>query len=161
MTDIEQLYSDYFKDVYLFALSLSHSSAAAEEITADTFFKALRSLSSFNGKSDVRVWLFSIAKNTFLSTVKKNSRLQPLESACDLAGESDPEGEACDRASAAELHRRLHSLAEPYREVFTLRVFAELPFSDIGALFGKTANWACVTYHRARNKITEMTEESL
>ena len=46
-------------------------------------------------------------------------------------------------------------MEEPYKEVFQLRIFGELSFSQIGAIFGKTENWARVTYHRARLKLTE------
>ena len=60
-----------------------------------------------------------------------------------------------DRESAMELHRRLHALPEPYREVFALRVLGELSFREIGALFHKTESWARVTFHRARLKIKE------
>lgn len=59
------------------------------------------------------------------------------------------------RESARQIHQRLHALPEPYREVFTLRVFAELPFGQIGELFGKSENWARVTYYRAKQKIKE------
>ena len=65
-----------------------------------------------------------------------------------------------DPASAAEqqeavmgLYARLHRLQEPYKEVFLLRALGELSFRQIGELFGKTENWACVTYHRARKKL--------
>ena len=51
------------------------------------------------------------------------------------------------------VHRLLHRLEEPYREVFTLRTLGQLSFRDIGELFGKTDNWACVVYHRARAMI--------
>ncbi|MBQ3120400.1 MAG: sigma-70 family RNA polymerase sigma factor, partial [Peptococcaceae bacterium] len=44
------------------------------------------------------------------------------------------------------------------KEVFMWRVFAELSFKQIGQIFGKSENWACVTYHRARNKIKERLE---
>ena len=51
------------------------------------------------------------------------------------------------------LYARLHRLTEPYKEVFLLRVLGQLSFRQIGQLFGKTENWACVTYHRARKKL--------
>lgn len=53
----------------------------------------------------------------------------------------------------------LHGLPEPYREVFMWRVFGELSFREIGDLYGKTDNWACVTYHRARKRIQQGLEE--
>ena len=51
-------------------------------------------------------------------------------------------------------------MAEPYKEVFTLRVFGELPFEKIGRLFGKSANWARVTFYRARVQIATYMEET-
>ena len=60
-----------------------------------------------------------------------------------------------DKESAAEIYRAMHDLEEPYKEVFLLRLFGELPFTQIGALFHKTESWARVTYHRARRKIKE------
>ena len=70
------------------------------------------------------------------------------------AGES-LEDRLLTKESAFEIHRVLHRLEEPYKEVFSLRTFGELPFKQIGELFGKTESWARVTYHRARLKIKE------
>jgi RNA polymerase sigma-70 factor (ECF subfamily) len=58
-----------------------------------------------------------------------------------------------------KVHEALHSLEDPYKEVFTLRIFGELSFKQIANLFSKTENWACVTYHRARSKIIDRMEE--
>ena len=60
-----------------------------------------------------------------------------------------------DKESAFLIHQALHNLQEPYKEVFSLRVLGELSFRQIGILFGKTENWARVTYHRARLTIKE------
>lgn len=58
-----------------------------------------------------------------------------------------------------KVHELLHHLDEPYKEVFTLRIFGELSFKQIAKLFNKTESWACVTYHRARHKIIERMED--
>ena len=162
MTEFEQLYNTYFNDVYLYILRLSGDEHTAEEITSDTFFKAIRSIDSFRGDCDVRVWLCQIAKNCYYTHAKKNGRTEQLDD-----GEM---GEIPDRALgiAEELIRKdeigrlqsiLHRIGEPYKEVFMWRVYAELSFKQIGQLFGKTENWACVTYHRARKMIKEGLEE--
>ena len=57
--------------------------------------------------------------------------------------------------SALQVHMVLHRLSEPYKEVFSLRVFGELSFGTISSLFGKSESWARVTYHRACKKIRE------
>lgn len=62
------------------------------------------------------------------------------------------------RDEAARIRKILHEIPEPYKEVFMWRVYAELSFKQIGQIFGKSENWACVTYHRARAKIKEKLE---
>ncbi|NLL92439.1 MAG: RNA polymerase sigma factor, partial [Ruminococcaceae bacterium] len=71
MRDIESVYNEYFKDVYYYALSLAKNREIAEDITSETFFKAMNSLSSFKGKSDIRVWLCSIAKNSYFRYLRR------------------------------------------------------------------------------------------
>ena len=63
------------------------------------------------------------------------------------------------KEDSIKIHEILHKLKEPYKEVFSLRIFSELSFREIGYLFGKSENWACVTYHRARKKIQEEMED--
>lgn len=63
-----------------------------------------------------------------------------------------------DETVSLKLHQILHSMEEPYKEVFHLRIFGELSFKKIGQIFGRTENWARVTYHRARLKIQERME---
>ena len=63
--EFEQVYGLYFRDVYRYILKLSGSEHVAEEITSDTFFKALRSIGKFRGSCDMRVWLCQIAKNCY------------------------------------------------------------------------------------------------
>ena len=159
MTEIESIYKEYFTDVYLFVSSISHSDSVAEEITSETFFKAMKSLDGFKGNCSLRVWLCEIAKNTYISYMKRQSKTISLN--LDAIPESSSfESELADSDLSNSVHKCLHSLEEPFREVFALRVFAELPFKQIGALFGKTDNWACVTYHRAKSKIQKLMEEN-
>ncbi len=58
-----------------------------------------------------------------------------------------------DKESALQVHKILHKLREPYKEIFSLRIFGELSFQEIGMLFGKSEHWACVTYHRAKKMV--------
>ena len=69
------------------------------------------------------------------------------------------EEKLAQRSQAMEIHKVLHGLSEPYKEVFSLRTFGELTFREIGMLFGKSENWARVTYYRARVKIREELEQ--
>ena len=155
MTDFQEVYNLYFRDVYRYALSLCRNESVAEEITQETFYKALEKLDSFDGKGKVSVWLCQIAKNTYISMCRKDKHLDPDADTAQLPGKGSIEECFCDRETAFVIHKVLHELEEPYKEVFSLRTFGELPFKQIAELFGKTETWARVTYHRARLKIKE------
>ncbi len=160
MNQVEELYNKYFHDVYLYLRSLSKNEELAEEITQETFFKAMKSVSSFKGDCDIRVWLCQIAKNTFLTHSKRNNRYTGDEPSDDLADSRvSIEDSLVDEQQTMVIHRILHEMGEPHKEVFTLRVFGELSFRQIGEIFGKTESWARVTFHRAKLKIIDELEE--
>lgn len=153
MTEFEEVYRLYFRDVYRYCLALTRDEQVAEEVTQETFFKALKAIDKFDGKCRLYVWLCQIAKNTYLSMLQKKRTGEELPG--ELSSGESLEEKLLTKESAFEIHRILHALEEPYKEVFSLRTFGELPFRQIGALFGKTESWARVTYHRARLKIKE------
>ena len=151
--DFEELYSAYADDVYRYILSLCGSSHIAEDVTSETFFKAIKAINKFKGECDVRVWLCKIAKNTYFTLANKNKFTAELPE--ELVSDEKFEQKFAERAEALEIHKLLHDLGEPYKEVFSLRVFSELSFTEIGALFGKPDTWARVTFHRAKTKLKE------
>ena len=151
----EAIYTAYFTRVYHYALRLCKNETEAEELTSDVFIKALGRIDSFRGECDIFSWLCSIAKNCYISKLRREkprADAEELETVADSVSIADM---LEDSDTAMRLHERLHTLDEPYKEVFSLRVFGELSFKQIAHLFGKTENWACVTYHRARAKLTE------
>ncbi len=152
----EIVFEQYYEDVYRFLRALTRDRDLAEELTQETFLRAIRSIDTYRGEGEFRVWLCSIAKNLFYSQMKKQKKSIPV------ADEDFPEGESqektlidriADRETAMEIYQALHRLRDPYKEVFSLRVFGELSFREIGGLFEKSEHWACVTYHRARQMI--------
>lgn len=155
--EFEEVYSAYFRDVYLYLLGLTKNEQLAGDLTSDVFFQAMQNLGGFRGQCDIRTWLCQIAKNAYFTHLRKTGRTVPLTQDSPQTTPA-PEEALLDKDAALRLHTILHSLPEPYKEVFTLRVFGELGFGEIGGLFGRTANWACVTYHRARQKIQERLE---
>lgn len=160
--NIEELYRTYFDIVYRYIRSVSQDGSLAEEVTQETFFKALKKADQFRGDCDVRVWLCQIAKNTLYDHLKKQKKQllgdEKLEKTESAGGELLEE-KLAQRSQAMEIHKVLHRLSEPYKEVFSLRTFGELNFREIGMLFGKSENWARVTYYRARVKIREELEQ--
>ncbi len=161
MTDFEKIYKEYFNDVYLYIRRLSGDEHIAEEITSETFFKALKSIDSFRGECEIRVWLCQIAKNSYYTYVKKNSKVQDVDET-ELINlpdnKNNVENEVQSKLQAFAIQKILHEIDEPYREVFMWRVYADLSFKEIAGIFNKNENWACVTYHRARKLIKQRLE---
>ncbi|WP_374964143.1 RNA polymerase sigma factor [Lysinibacillus sp. RS5] len=158
MTEFDEIYNLYFRDVYLFVLSLSRNEKIAEDITQETFFKALKSIDTFQGNCRINVWLCQIAKNTYFTYVDKQKRFDTYEIS-EQASENDIENLLFKKEETFQLHKAVHRLEEPYKEVFTLRVFGELSFKQISELFERTESWARVTFHRAKRKIQELLKE--
>ena len=153
--DYEKLYNSYYMQVYSYAVALTKNPEQAEEIAQHTFVKALSSKAGYKGKSSELTWLCSIAKNLYYDELRRNQRLSSLGENLHISSEVDIEQAVSDSDMAFRIHLVLHKLEEPYKEVFQLRVFGELSFSQIATIFGKTESWARVTYHRARLKIRE------
>lgn len=163
MTDFDKIYVMYFHDVFLYIYKLSGDAHLAEDLTSETFFKALGAIDDFRGDCDVRVWLCKIAKNCYLNNQKKHGRISSIE-------EIDPrifadEGSSLEERSLLKddvlrIQKILHNIPEPNKEIFMWRVFGELSFKQIGLIFGKSENWACVTYHRTKKMIKKRLEEN-
>lgn len=155
MTAFSEIYATYFQQVYQYVLSLCMNATLAEEITQETFFKAMQKIDGFNGSCKVSVWLCQIAKNTYFTHCKKKQR---ITSGIDetIFDPMNLETEYLDQDTAKRLHILLHNLEQPYKEVFTLRVFGELPFAQIGELFGKTDSWARLIFYRAKKQLQEV-----
>ena len=160
MTEFERIYREYFRDVELYLWAVCRDEPLAEELTEQVFFQAMKALPKFRGDCDIRTWLCTMGRNAYLSHLRKAKREEDIDGLNIPDPRQGIEERITDKEQALAVHRVLHSLPEPYKEVFSLRVFGQLSFADIGALFGKTANWACVTYHRARQKIRDEMEES-
>lgn len=163
ITNIDDIYQEYFNDVYLYVLSISKNKEVAEDITSDTFYKAMKNMDKFRGECSVKTWLCQIAKNCYFSYLKRNKKLDELallQQTTDDTPTKTVEIKIEDSEQAYKIHQILHSMKEPYKEIFTLRTFGELSFKQIAGLFGKTENWACVSYHRAREKIIQALDDN-
>ena len=161
MVEFEAIYTKYFESVYKYVFSLCRNETEAEYVTQEAFYKAMEHLNQFDGRCKLYVWLCQIAKNTFFTYAKKQKR---YTSETDIEShepiESNFESKLLEKETVWEIHKLLHQLSEPYKEVFSLRVFGELPFSQIGELFGKTDSWARLIFYRAKNELRRGFDEN-
>lgn len=137
--DYEKLYNSYYLQVYSYVMTIVKNQHQAEEITQNTFYKAMTAKKAYAGKSSEQTWLCSIARNLAMDECRKSTKFTEL-----------------DEEQLEQPDNMVKSLENKDTALqIQLRIFGELPFSQIGMIFGKTENWARVTYHRARLKIKE------
>ena len=158
--EFDEIYRLYAADVYRYLLRLSQNETLAEDLLQDTMLKAFTSIDRFRGNCAVKTWLCTIARNLWCDHCKKaENRNLPLESAGEVPDAVSFEQQLADQSRALQIHTLLHRMKDPYKEVFSLRVFAELSFREIGRVFGKTENWARTTFYRAKQMLIGMLEQ--
>ena len=153
--DFEKLYDEQFPMVYRYLAVLSGDPSLAEELTQETFYRAIQHSGSFRGECKLSVWLCQIGKNCWLTHLRKEKHRCSEEELERLTAPQNIEEDFFSKENVLRIHKELHQLPEPYREVFTLRVLAELTFAHIGELFAKSESWARVTYYPAKLKLKE------
>lgn len=151
-----------YEAVYRYVFSLCRNETQAQDITQETFLKAMKAYQTFEGASSLYTWLCAIAKNLWLNHCKKSRReicsdemisvqTHTIQNQMEVSVETN----ILEKDATLHIYKIVHQLQEPYKEVFSLRVFGQLSFTEIAKLFSKTESWARVTYHRARKMIAE------
>ena len=153
MDDMNDIYRRHAQTVYKFLLAQCHDPDLAEELTQETFYQAIRSISRFDGSCKVSVWLCQIAKHLWYQHLRKRRREVPMPEEGVGTPLPSAEDDALEQAGRLELLRRVHSLPQAQREVVYLRVFGGLSFREIGDVLGKTETWARVTFYRGKEKL--------
>lgn len=153
---IEEVYKEYARSVYKFLLSLSHDTDTAEELTQETFYRAVYSIDKYDGSCKMSVWLCQIAKHVWYQELRKRNQHAAQELTENIPGLSTPEQSLLLASDKLSLYKAIHGLSEPMREVVHMRLSGEFSFSEIGEVLGKSENWARITFYRAKQKIMEV-----
>lgn len=155
--ELEDIYKENYPIVYGYLLSLCGNPDEAEELTAQTFFRAIVHFRRYDGACKPSTWLCTIGKNLFYNECKRKKRRERFSEAIPSATE-DPQQVYIEKDEIQRLLRSAAALDPPQREVFFLRLEG-LSFREIGLVMEKTENWARVTYFRAKAKIREEMED--
>ena len=161
MAVFEDIYQLYGKRVYLYLLSLTGNPNEAEELLAETFYRAFLHIDSFEERSSIYTWLCQIGKNEWLKECKRKKRLDDREiGELDVGSEiPSPEIQMIKKEENRKIREEIFKLKEPYREVFLLHVFGEVKLKEIAAMYEKSEEWARVTYYRAKSKVAKAIQD--
>ena len=156
MQDMEQIYKQYFETVNKYLFCLTHNSDISEELTQETFYRAVKKINTFKGDCKMSVWLCQIAKNLWYDELKKNKKFENIEDEMlSIQSEDKIEEKVILNESKVELYKKIQKLDKQTREVIYLRITGELSFKEIGDILNKTENWARVTFYRGKQKLKE------
>ncbi|AIQ33375.1 MULTISPECIES: RNA polymerase sigma factor [unclassified Paenibacillus] len=154
MQDNGELYREYSTQVYKFVFSFCHNHLLAEEITQETFYRAIKSIHKYDGTCKVYVWLCQIAKHVWYQELDKQNKrkTQELEDPA-FSNENSTETQFILAQDKMELFKQLHLLDPNTKEVLYLRLTGEFSFREIGEILGRDETWARVTFYRGKQKL--------
>lgn len=157
MNTLSDIYQQYAPDIYRFALGLSGDLAWADDITAETFVRAMVSARPIRMET-VKGYLFTIARNVYLEALRKNKRLVRLdEGVVETAVSVEAQAEAKERLE--NVLACLQKLPEVDRSALIMRVQHELPYTAVAQALNISVSSAKVKVHRARAKLTHLLKE--
>ncbi|WP_027398396.1 RNA polymerase sigma factor [Anaerovorax odorimutans] len=154
MLDTDDIYKDYAEIVFKFLISLCNDADTAEELTQETFYRAVKSAKRYDGTCKISTWLCQIAKHVWYQEIDKKKRKKTVALEDDIICDRlNPEEEICLTEEKMELIKAVHILDETSKEIVLLRITGAFTFKEIGEIFNKNENWARVTFYRAKQKI--------
>lgn len=157
MQNMEQIYEEYFETVNKYLFCLTHNSDISEELTQETFYRAVKKIDTYKGECKISVWLCQIAKNLWFDQCRKNNKNINIEDELlNQANIDTTEGIVISNDEKLYLYKKMQSLDEKTREVMYLRITGELSFKEIGTVLNRTENWARVTFYRGKSKLKEV-----
>ena len=157
MQDIKQIYEEYFETVNKYLFCLTHDNDISEELTQETFYKAVQKIDTYKGKCKMSVWLCQIAKNLWYDQCRKNKKIINIEeNLFDVQSPESTENQVISNDEKISLYKKMQKLDEKTREVIYLRITGELSFKEIATILNKTENWARITFYRGKSKLKEV-----
>lgn len=158
MQDIEKIYEEYFETVNKYLFCLTHNNDISEELTQETFYKAVKKIGTYKGECKMSVWLCQIAKNLWYDQCRKNKKFVDIKEANILNVQTLNilEEQVISNDEKILLYKKMQHLDEKTREVIYLRITGELSFKEIGIILNKTENWVRVTFYRGKNQLKEV-----
>ena len=156
MQNMDEIYEECFETVYKYLFCLTHNSDISEELTQETFYRAVKKIDTYNGKCKISVWLCQIAKHLWYNQCRKNKRIVDTDETFDIEDPQNLEEQIIAGEEKVSLYKKMQNLDEKTREVMYLRLTGELSFKEIGEILGKTENWARVTFYRGKSKLKEV-----
>lgn len=155
-----ELFDHYYKDIYTYLYTLSHDSSLSEDLTSEVFLEVVKSIATFRGESDIKTWLFSIARHKWYAYLRKKKTQIQAESIYNLYDSNFIGTQTSSFPSDLEqiIKTLLDGEAETIKEVFQLRLNGYSYF-EISERLNISENSARVIFFRVKTKIKKYLEK--
>ncbi len=159
--DLEEIYNQYYQDVYHFAIYYTNNPSEAEDITQETFIKVMRNLSHLKSSEKIKTWIFSIAKNTAIDYKRKQRTIPYLpEHFLQKKSNELPIDHHIEMKEDWEtLQKALLFIKPLFRSLIILRGIKELSVKETATIVGCTELKIRVDYHRAVKQLSRQVEK--
>ena len=160
---VEKLFRSYYKDIYRYLYSLTHDTSLSEDLSSEVFLEVIKSIVAFRGESDVKTWMFSIARHKWLDYLRKKNRQVEIEVLSEMVKEEQdvgngPEEQYLDKELLERVYVLLEKESERTRNIVKLRLEG-YSFYEISKSQGISESSARVIYFRAKEKIKQRLEK--
>lgn len=154
---LEQLYRQFYREIYLYIFSICKNRTAAEDLAQETFLKAILALP--DSHTNTRAWLYTVARNLTLNAVKKSTR--ETEEFCEAADASagDPLSEILQKEQYRDLYRALSKLPALKKEILIMQYFGRLSHKEIAAVLHLRTDNVRALASRGRKELKKYLEE--
>lgn len=163
-TILRQLYEKYQKEIYLYLLSLCKNRQWAEDLLQETFLKAILSLSDHH--TNMRAWLYRVARNLYLNARKKEQRMVSMEDAESMQTKADmdswenaPEKHLITEEKHQILYQAIASLNGQKKEILLMQYMGGLSQREIASILHLTPENVRVLAYRGRRELRLYMEE--
>ncbi len=157
-----EIYSHYIGKIYDFIYYKTCHRETAEDITSQTFMKALEGIRNFDtGKGSLSSWLYKIAMNSIIDFYRKKRDTVSIDDIWDLASGENIERDHINRDHMEKISSYLNSLPHEKRTIIILRVWQELPYSEIAEIMNRTEAQCKMIFYRAIDKMKKQVPASL
>jgi RNA polymerase sigma-70 factor (ECF subfamily) len=154
LDDFALLYDAYIEKIYNFIYYKTHHRQTAEDLTGQTFMKALKNIGNFDTeKNYFNSWLYKIARNTVIDHYRTQKHPQDIDDAWDLASPNNLEEDIDTKNKLEEVKKYIENLKGDQRDILMLRLWQDLSYKEIAAIMDKSEAGCKMAFSRGINEL--------
>lgn len=150
------LYDHYIRRIYNFVFYKTYHKETAEDLTSQTFFKALNNIKSVDPDKSFSSWLYKIAQNTVIDHYRRDRNHSDIDDIWDISDETDIVGDLDTDRNFKNAQKYLKKLPQIERDIIMMRVWQEMPYKEIAEVVGKSEANCKMIYSRAIKKLRDV-----